>query len=111
MERNNIVFRVANGEEKIEHLNKFDRIIANLVLMATENPQTMMRNFHDLSSENCLLGVTVWGNQKHSNLLTIMTEAMKANNMEIPNERSHSHLFNKLDELAEETGWKIVTQW
>ena len=36
---------------------------------------------------------------------------MQANNIPIPNERPHSHLFNKLEALAAETGWEVVVQW
>ena len=105
LKRHNLEFRVANAEEPIEVPYKFDRIIANLVVMATENPAKMMKNLNTSASEGCLLGVTVWGDQTHSNLLSIMKEAMQANNIPIPNERPHSHLFNKLEELAAETGW------
>ena len=72
LKRYNLEFRVANAEEPIELPYKFDRIIANLVLMATENPAKMMKSLNASASEGCLLGVTVWGDQTNSNLLSIM---------------------------------------
>ena len=51
--------------------------------MATEDPEKMMKNFHELSTDSCLLGITIWGDQQYSNLLSIMSEAMEANKMEI----------------------------
>ena len=49
IERNNITIKSANGEEPIESPHKFDRIIANLVLMATEDPLKMMKNLSSMA--------------------------------------------------------------
>jgi hypothetical protein len=111
MKQQHLSFRAANGEEVFESAHRFDRIIANLVLMATQDPLKMMSSLHQMAGEGCLLGVTVWGDQQHSNLLTIMAEAMAANNMPIPNERPHSHLFNKLQQLGDDSGWELLLQW
>ena len=83
MQKNNVAFKVADGQQSINTPFLFDRIIANLVLMATEDPEKMMKNFHELSTDSCLLGITIWGDQQYSNLLSIMSEAMEANKMEI----------------------------
>ena len=40
---------------------KFDRIIANLVLMLTEDPKKMLKSLYDQAEEGCLFGVTIWG--------------------------------------------------
>ena len=76
--------------------HKFDRIIANLVLMLTEDPVKMMKNFHSMADEGCLLGLTIWGDRNQSNFMTIRPEALKANNREIPNARSPFHLYGKI---------------
>ena len=85
--------------------HKFDRIIANLVLMLTEDPVKMMKNFHSMAQEGCLLGLTIWGDKQQSNFVTIRPEALKANNMDLPTTRSPFHLFGKIGELAEQSGW------
>lgn len=72
MNRQRLTLKAANGEEPIESPYKFDRIIANLVLMLTENAEKMMKNLHEMSAEGCLLGVTIWGNKAESNLMTIL---------------------------------------
>jgi hypothetical protein len=66
-----------NGEEPIEKLAKYDRIICNLVLMITEDPEKMLNNLFKVSSDDCLLGVTVWGSKAESNMLTLADEARK----------------------------------
>ena len=45
----NIQFKVHNGQEAVEVPYKFDRIICNLVLMITENPQKMLTNLHSMA--------------------------------------------------------------
>ncbi len=42
-----MTFKVANGEEIIEPNIKFDRIICNMVMMLTENPQKMLKSFYE----------------------------------------------------------------
>jgi hypothetical protein len=68
--------------------------------MATEDPLKMMKNLHSMAEEECLLGVTVWGDKAKSNLMTILPEAMKASGLEVPSVRTPFHLYNKLAELA-----------
>ena len=73
IESQNLTLKAANGEESMDVEYKFDRIIANLVLIHTEDPVKMLKNFHSMASENCLLGVSVWADQKKANLLPIIT--------------------------------------
>ena len=95
--KNNITIKAANGEELIESPHKFDRIIANLVLMATEDPLKMMRNLSSMAEEGCLFGVTIWGNKELSNFMTLIPEAMKAKGlMQGPPPRTPFHLYGKL---------------
>ena len=49
LKKNNITLMAANGEEPIESEHKFDRIVANLVLMLTEDPLKMMKNLHSMA--------------------------------------------------------------
>lgn len=44
----------------------FDRIICNCVLMHTTDPRKMLKNLFDSAADNCLLGLSVWG-QKNDN--------------------------------------------
>ena len=50
MKAHQISLMKANGEEPIECEYKFDRIIANLVLMMTEDPLKMLQNLHKTST-------------------------------------------------------------
>jgi len=72
MNLNNLHMFAANAEEKFEAPFKFDRIIANLVLMITEDPAKMLRNLHGVSEDGCLLGLTVWGNKALSNFIPVL---------------------------------------
>jgi hypothetical protein len=36
----------------------------------------MMKNLHSLAAEGCLMGVTIWGDEKLSNLLTLYNQAL-----------------------------------
>jgi trans-aconitate methyltransferase len=110
--KNNITIRAANGEEPIEAPYKFDRMIANLVLMATEDPLKMLKNLNSMAEDGCLLGVTIWGNKELSNFMTLIPQAMKAKGlMQGPPPRSPFHLYGKLPELAEQSGWEIILEW
>ena len=62
--KNKLTLKVANGEEPFEEEKKFDRIICNMVLMATENAENMLRNMGNSAETGCLLGVSVWGNSE-----------------------------------------------
>jgi hypothetical protein len=44
--------------------------------MLAANPVKMMKNLHSLAAEGCLMGVTIWGDKKLSNLLTIADHAL-----------------------------------
>lgn len=97
--------KAANADEPIESAHKFDRIIANLVIMMVEDPVKTLKNLHSLAAENCLLGLTVWGNPQDANLMTLPSQALKEKGEPLANVRSNFHLFNKLEWLAEESGW------
>jgi hypothetical protein len=32
-------------------------------------------------------------------------------NIEVPKKRSNFHLYNKVEQLANETGWKTIVKW
>ena len=59
----NVEFKVANGEEPIVASNKekFDRIICNFGLHLTEDPAKMLQNFYNISTDDCLVGVSIPG--------------------------------------------------
>jgi DNA-binding transcriptional regulator YiaG len=40
-----------------------------------------------------------------------MTKVVEALNIDIPKIRSNFHLYNKVEELAGEVGWKTVVKW
>jgi hypothetical protein len=46
------------------------------VLQIAEDPVKMLKNFYDLAQPGCLLGLTVWGDKKSSNFLTLKDEAL-----------------------------------
>lgn len=100
MKEHNLEIRTANGEEPIASEYKFDRLIANLVLMLTENPVKMLKNLNEMAEEGALLGVTIWGDKTKSNLLTILREALEANGMPVPKTRGNFHLYQRLGDLA-----------
>ena len=61
--KNKVEIKVHNGEEPVEG-EKFDRIICNMVLMLTEDPEKMLNTFNKEAEVGCLLGVTVWGKKE-----------------------------------------------
>jgi hypothetical protein len=68
--------------------------------MITEDPKRMLENLASVASEDCLLGVTIWGDRKMSNFMTLPHEAMKQLGLPIPNIRDNFHLFNNMEALA-----------
>jgi hypothetical protein len=68
--------------------------------MITEDPKKMLENLASVASEGCLLGVTVWGDKKLSNFMTLTTQAMKHLGLPVPSIRENFHLYNNLEPLA-----------
>ena len=67
--KQNIKFKTLNGEEPFNTSKPFDRIICNLCLMLTPDPNKMLTNFHAHAKPGCLLGVSVWGNIEKSSMM------------------------------------------
>lgn len=71
MDKQCLEIGVHNGELPPDSPHKFDRIICNLVLMNTTDAHKMMRSMHEAAENECLLGVTIWGDKKLSNFMTL----------------------------------------
>ena len=100
-------------EEKFEPEEgiKFDRIICNLVLMLTEDPVKMLTSFRQSATEDCLLGLSVWGDKSRNNFHGQISDTIKEMGLEMAPSRSNFHLFKKIEELLDKTGWEIVLNW
>lgn len=75
MQRHHLETEVLNGETMPKVPYKFDRIICNLVLMNTTDAHKMMTSMHEVAEPGCLLGVSIWGDRKQSNFMTMPLEA------------------------------------
>lgn len=100
-----------NAEESIQEGELFDRIICNCGLMITENPKKMMENLNRQSKQGCLFGLSVWGNKLQNNLFAAIRDSIIENDFKLPAERSNFHLYKKVANLAEQTGWEVVLNW
>lgn len=67
--KSNLVVKQVNGEESIDGFGKFDRVICNLVLMLTINPKNILINAHKNSTDDALIGITVWGDKAKCNFV------------------------------------------
>ena len=108
MKRHHLEIREVNGEEKLDVQYKFDRIIGNLVIHTTEDPAKMMKNFHDMAQEGCLLALSVWGSPENNLLFSTMMDSLRSKANSDPKARTPFHLYGKLKELGEQTGWETV---
>lgn len=104
-QQQSLKFDVLNAEDPIPHSNAFDRIICNCALMTTSDAAKMLRNLHAHSEPGCLFGLSVWGNKEHNNLFNSIRESIQDSGFELPLERSNFHLYRKVGDLAEQTGW------
>lgn len=109
--KNKLILKKANGEMPFELGLKFDRIICNMVLMDTENPEIMLANLYNESSTGCLLGASIWGDPSKNFYHPLMEQLMRENDLEVSKERSLFFLYNNLKQLAEKVGWKTVVYW
>ena len=109
----NLEFRVANAEERsaFSEKEKFDRIICNCVLMLTADPEKMLRNLHGMANEDCMMGISVWGDKNKNNLMMSIRESILEIEADLPEERSNFHLYNKVEDLVDKCGWEIVLNW
>lgn len=79
--------------------------------MITEDPLKMLKNLHELAAPGCLMGVTIWGEKSKSNLLTLSEKATEVLGLPPIPYRSNFHLYGKIPELAEASGWEVVILW
>ena len=56
----------------------------------------MLKNLYEVAEPGCLLGVSIWGEKKLSNFLTLKDEALNNLGRPLPDVRSNFHLYNKL---------------
>ena len=52
--------------------------------MLTEDPVKMLRNLHQMASDDCLLGVSVWGNKDNNNLMMSIRESILELGLDLP---------------------------
>lgn len=76
-----------------------------------EDPVKTLENLGSLADEGCLLGMTIWGDQAQSNLITLAGRGANELGLPTPNVRSNFHLFNRIQEIADQSGWELVIQW
>lgn len=74
LERQRLEIGVLDGEVTFKPIHRFDRIIANLVLSSTCNPQKMLNSLHEVAEEGCILGVSILGDRKSNNFFNIPSE-------------------------------------
>ena len=79
--------------------------------METEDPLIMLNALSKQALEGCLLGVTIWGNPKESNVMTLRSKALEHLGLPQDNARTPFHLYNKLEGVVKDTEWEIVLQW
>lgn len=109
--KNNFILKQVNGEDLIEEFGKFDRVICNLVLMLTVNPRTMLTNAHKTTTEDALMGVTIWGDKTKSNFYTLVGKAIKDLGLPLSNKRSPFYYQEHILEDFKATGWELVCEW
>lgn len=109
--KNNLVVKQVNGEESIDGFGKFDRIICNLVLMLTVNPKNILLNAHKNSTDDALIGITVWGDKAKSNFFSLTGKAFKALGLPLPDKRSPFYYQDIILDDLKETGWELVCHW
>ena len=71
----------------------------------------MLKNLHSMATDDCLLGVTVWGDKNRNNLMKSIREAILESGATLPEERSPFYLHEKVGELAACCGWETVLDW
>ena len=96
----NLCLKAQNGEEPFNSEYKFDRIIGNMVLMLTEDPEKMLKNLYDHADEGCLLGISVWGDPSLNEIQSILNDLFKSTGETVPKNRPNAHLWNKVSSLA-----------
>ena len=57
------------------------------------------------------MGVSVWGRRELNLIQEEMDKVVAELNVPTPKMRSNFHLYNKVDKLGEEIGWKLVAKW
>ena len=71
----------------------------------------MLKNLYNEAEEGCLMGVCVWGNPATNHVHPEMKNSIVELGFEPPKSRTNFHLYNKVGELAEKTGWEVVVSW
>ena len=67
------------------------------MLIMSEDPVAILRNLYEVSTEGCILGVTIWGDKEKNNFLRLFDDAVEALGGP-PNPEKHAMfgMYNKL---------------
>ena len=83
-----------------------------MVLHLTEDPIKMMKNFHNMAEEGCILAVSVTGKEDLVDFNRFKSTAPKKEGASPGRKiRSSSHMCPRLKEVGDITGWELVEEW
>lgn len=56
--------------------------------MLAINPKNILASVHKTTTDNALMGITIWGDKFKSTFMTLVGRAIKAVGLPVPNKRS-----------------------
>lgn len=73
--------------------------------MLTINPKNILTSVHKTTTDDVLMGITIWGNKQASNFFSLLGKAIKALNLTLPTGRSPFYYQDVIHADLKETGW------
>lgn len=103
----------ANIEELPYDDGAFDRLLCNLTLMLTADPDRALAEAHRVLCPGGMAAWSVWGRPELSHMFTIPPQAAQRAGIELPPQRSNFHLGSRdaLRERVARNGFTRVIAW
>jgi hypothetical protein len=73
--------------------------------MLTVNPQNILTSVHKTTTDDALMGITIWGDKTLSNFYPLMGKAIKALDLPLPTKRSPFYYQDVIHADLKATGW------
>jgi hypothetical protein len=73
--------------------------------MLTSNPKNILASVYKTSTDDALMGITIWGNKSANNFFCLMAKAIKSLNLPLAVKKSPFDYQEIIHSDLKETGW------
>jgi hypothetical protein len=71
----------------------------------------MLKNWHSLSTDDCLIGMSLLGDPKKNHFVRGIREAIQEVGGKLPEDNPPYYWYDKIAKIVESSGWEILLEW